>query len=42
MAQDNWNDAVIVVGAGLSGGAAALTILQSCGRVILIEKEKKN
>jgi len=32
---------VIVVGAGLSGGSAALTALESGRRVIVIEKEKK-
>lgn len=32
---------MIVVGAGLSGGSCALTILESGKRVILVEKEKK-
>ncbi|ETO27059.1 hypothetical protein RFI_10074, partial [Reticulomyxa filosa] len=36
-----WSKAVIVVGAGLSGGSAALTVLEAGGKVILIEKEKR-
>lgn len=40
MSQD-WNNAVIVVGAGLSGGSAALTVLEAGGKVILVEKEKR-
>lgn len=38
---DDWSKAVIVVGAGLSGGSAALTVLESGGKVILVEKEKR-
>lgn len=38
---DDWSDAIIVVGGGLSGGSCALTILESGKRVVLIEKEKK-
>jgi len=34
-------EAMIVVGAGLSGGSCALTILESGKKVILVEKEKK-
>lgn len=41
MASDPWSNAVIVVGAGLSGGSAALTALEAGKRVILIEKEKR-
>eukprot|EP01084_Bolivina_argentea_P043942 80917_1 len=41
MSQDDFSDAIIVVGAGLSGGSCALTILESGKRVILVEKEKK-
>jgi len=39
----SYNDpeAMIVVGAGLSGGSCALTILESGKKVILVEKEKK-
>ena len=36
-----WAHAVIVVGAGLSGGSAALTALESGRRVVVIEKEKR-
>merc|ERR1711971_290744 len=41
MSADDFSDAMIVVGAGLSGGSCALTILESGKRVILVEKEKK-
>jgi len=41
MSTDDFSDAMIVVGAGLSGGSCALTILESGKRVILVEKEKK-
>ena len=34
-------EAIIVVGAGLSGGSCALTILEAGKKVILVEKEKK-
>lgn len=37
----SWKDAVIVVGAGLSGGSAALTLLEGGVRVVIVEKEKK-
>lgn len=37
----SWNDAVIVVGGGLSGGSCVLTLLELGKRVILVEKEKK-
>jgi len=39
----SYNDpeAIIVVGAGLSGGSAALTILEGGRKVILVEKMKK-
>jgi len=41
MSADDFSDAIIVVGAGLSGGSCALTILEAGKRVILVEKEKK-
>eukprot|EP00493_Phyllostaurus_siculus_P027464 UN27811 len=41
MSSDNFSDAVIVVGAGLSGGSCALTLLEAGKRVILVEKEKR-
>jgi len=37
----NDPEAIIVVGAGLSGGSCALTILEAGKKVILVEKEKK-
>jgi flavocytochrome c len=35
------SNVIIVVGAGLSGGSAAMTILEAGGKVILLEKEKR-
>eukprot|EP01084_Bolivina_argentea_P017351 32416_1 len=40
MSQD-FSDAIIVVGAGLSGASCCLTILEAGRRVILVEKEKR-
>jgi len=40
MSQD-WSNAIIVIGTGLSGNSAALTALEAGLKVILVEKEKK-
>jgi len=40
-AYDDFSDAMIVVGGGLSGASCTLTLLQAGKRVILVEKEKK-
>jgi flavocytochrome c len=36
-----WSNAVIIVGSGLSGSSAALTALEAGAKVIVVEKEKK-
>jgi len=40
MSQD-WSNAIIIVGAGLSGSSAALTALEAGAKVIVVDKEKK-
>lgn len=40
MSQD-WSNAILVIGSGLSGSSAALTALEAGLKVIVVEKEKK-
>lgn len=37
----DFSNAVIIIGAGLSGGSAALTVLEAGGKVVIVEKEPR-